>query len=66
MVNSLPLLRMSSNQRLSRYVGQDEPLVIITVRSTEFCASNDQREVELKSAPLGNRLVAALESIRIA
>ena len=36
MVNSLPLLRMSSNQRLSRCVGQDELLVIITVRSTEF------------------------------
>jgi hypothetical protein len=55
MVNSLPLLRMSSNQRLSRYVGQDELLVIITVRSTEFAR-----------ARLGYRLVATLESIRIA
>ena len=30
------------------------------------CASNDQREVGLKSARLGSRLVATLESIRIA
>jgi hypothetical protein len=30
------------------------------------CASNDQREVGLKSARLGYRLVATLESIRIA
>jgi hypothetical protein len=30
------------------------------------CASNDQREVWLKSALLGNRLVATSESIRIA
>jgi hypothetical protein len=56
MVNSLPPLRMSSNQRLSRCVGQDELL----------CASNDPREVGLKSARLGYRLVATLESIRIA
>ena len=30
------------------------------------CASNDQREVGLKSARLGSRLVATLETIRIA
>ena len=50
-------VEMRRSGRVARYHNSAQHLV---------CASNDQREVGLKSARLGYRLVATLESIRIA